>query len=301
MRTILIASVFATVAQAGCVAVSSDKILVRDVGEAWPFLQVIDPETPIGFAPRPGVQRVLSIRELILFAHAHGLEPGNEAIPSICVERVVRPISPEEMRAAILSTIGATDIDLEVLEFSREPLPPGRLEFRSVQLGRPPGENPDIPVIWRGILHYDSQSSLSVWAKIKVSVGCIFLVAAEDVPAGTLITAAQVKEVPGRQPPFPTSPIQTSPSIIGKVARRNIRAGQRFPADALEEPNEISKGDMVHVLVVDGTAILSLDAVAQSSGKKGDGVLLHNPATGKNFRGLIEAKGKATVRSSPGV
>jgi flagella basal body P-ring formation protein FlgA len=68
----------------------------------------------------------------------------------------------------------------------------------------------------------------------------------------------------------------------------------------LDEPTEISQGDKVRVQVVDGSAILSLDAVAQSSGKKGESILVHNPSTGKNFRAIVDAKGKVTVRSSPG-
>jgi flagella basal body P-ring formation protein FlgA len=57
----------------------------------------------------------------------------------------------------------------------------------------------------------------------------------------------------------------------------------------------------VHVTVVDGSARLSLDAVAQSSGRKGESILMHNPSTGKNFHAVVEERGKATVRSSPGV
>lgn len=300
MRTFLIASVFSALAYAGCVAVSSDRILARDVRESFPLLQGLDPQTVIGFAPRPGVQRILSARELVLIARKQGLDLGDGIISSICVERMVRPISTEEMRAALLSAIGAADVELELVEFSREPVPPGRLEFQSVQLGRPVGENPEIPVIWRGLLRYDSQSSIPVWARIKVSVGCALLVAAEDIPAGAVIKATQVKEVRGRQFPFLPLSIQSPEAIIGKMARRSIPAGQKFAPGALYEPMEISRGDTVRVSVVDGSATLSMDVVAQSSGKKGESILVHNPSTGKNFRAVVEGKGRVAVRPPPG-
>src|ERR1700676_385645 len=268
MRTIFIASVVVALVHAGCVAVASERILVRDVREAWPLLEGLDQETMIGFAPRPGVQRILSARELIVIAQKHGLDPVSSIVPSVCVERVVRPISSEEMRAALLSAIGLTDVQLGLVEFSREPLPPGHLEFRPVNLGRPPGDNPEIPVIWRGVLRYDHQSSAAVWAKVRVSVGCALLVAAEDIPAGTLIKVTQVKEVQGRQPPFLPLCRKSPEEIIGKIARWRIPAGQRFAPGALDEPTEISKGDTVRVMVVDGSAMLSLDAIAQSSGKQ---------------------------------
>lgn len=300
MRTILIASVFAALAHAGCVAVSSDRILAHDILEAFPLLKGLDPQTVIGFAPRPGVQRILSARELMLIAQKQGLGLGDGIISSICVERMVRSISPEEMRTALLSAIGAADVELEVIEFSGEPLPPGRLEFKPVQLGRPVGENPEIPVIWHGLLRYDSQSSIPVWAKVKVSMGCTLLVAAEDIPAGAAIKAAQVKAARTRQFPFLPLSIQSPEAIIGKIARRNIPAGQKFALGALDEPLDISRGDTVRVSVVDGSATLSMDVVAQSSGKKGESILVHNPSTGKNFRAVVEGKGRVAVRPPPG-
>jgi len=300
MKTILIAFVFAAMAHAGCVAVSSDRILARDVSAALPFLQGLNPETELGFAPRPGVQRVLSARDLVLIARKHGLELSDSIISGICVERMTRSISPVDMRSALLSAMGSTDVELELLEFSREPFPPGQLEFKPAQLGRPLGDNAEIPVIWHGVLRYDLQRSLPVWAKIRVSVRCMLLVASENIPSGTAIDAAQIKEISGRQFPFPRLPAPTPAAIIGKIARRTIAAGQRFAPDALDEPTEISKGDTVHVSVVDGSATLSLEAVAQSSAKKGETILVHNPSTGKSFHAVVEVKGKVTVRSSPG-
>ncbi len=212
----------------------------------------------------------------------------------------MRPVSPAEMRAALLSAIAGTDVALEVIEFSGEPLPPGRLEFRPPNLGRPFRESPDQPVIWRGLLHYDSQSSMPVWARVKVSIGTALLVAGEDIPAGTIIRATEVKEVRARQFPFAPPSIQSPQAIIGKIARRSIPEGQKFVLAALDEPTDITQGDRVRVRVVDGSATLSLDAVAQSSGKKGESILVRNPSTGKNFRAIIDEKGRVTVRPSPG-
>jgi flagella basal body P-ring formation protein FlgA len=174
------------------------------------------------------------------------------------------------------------------------------LEFKPAGLGRPPGDNPTTPAIWRGVLLYDHQSSFPVWAKVKVSVGCTLLLAAEDIPAATRIQAAQVKEVPSRQFPFPPPSIQSPQAIVGKIARRAIPAGQKFVPSALDDPTEISRGDIVRVRVIDGSATLSIDAVAQSSGNRGETILLHNPSSGKNFHAIVEERGRAMLQSSPG-
>jgi flagella basal body P-ring formation protein FlgA len=300
MKLVLIASLLALSGYAGCVAVSSDRILAGELSATVPFLKALDPGTLIGFAPRPGTQRVLPARELALIAEKHGIALSEGAVSSVCVERVMRRIPPEEMRAALLAAIGVDGVDLELIDYSREPLPPGRLEFRPTQLHPAAGNEPQAPVTWRGLLHYDARSTMPVWACLKVSQACTILVASEDIAAGTVVRAEQVKEVPGRRFPFAAPSLGSLEAIAGKQARRRIARGQPFVAGALEEPKEINRGDQVQVSVIDGLATLSLEATAESAGRKGESIVVRNPATGKSFRAVVEQKGKVIVKSSTG-
>jgi flagella basal body P-ring formation protein FlgA len=68
----------------------------------------------------------------------------------------------------------------------------------------------------------------------------------------------------------------------------------------LDQPKEVRSGEMVHVRVVDGLAVLSFDAIAAGGGKTGDAIWVRNPSSGKNFRAVIEQKGKVVVRTAPG-
>jgi flagella basal body P-ring formation protein FlgA len=45
---------------------------------------------------------------------------------------------------------------------------------------------------------------------------------------------------------------------------------------------------------------LSLEATAESAGRKGESIVVRNPATGKSFRAVVEQKGKVIVKSSTG-
>jgi flagella basal body P-ring formation protein FlgA len=302
MRAIWISFALAVLARAGCLAVSSDQIMARDLRDAVPFLEKLDPETPLGFSPLPGTQRILSARELTLIAQRHGLTliSSGGLMPNVCVERAVRPISREEMKSALVAALGTADTELELIEFSEQPAPPGRLEFRRAGLNKPPLLAPEAPVLWRGRLIYDGQRSVMVWARVKITVDRVVLVASEDIAIGAVLGAGQIQEVQERQFPFVEPSPLARDEIIGKIARRVIPAGRKFAPGALGEPTDISRGDLVHVRIVDGSATLSLDAVAQSSGKKGESILVHNPTTGKNFRAVVEEKGRATARSSPG-
>jgi flagella basal body P-ring formation protein FlgA len=308
MRTVAILMIFASWARAACVAVPSDKILARDLSAAVPLFQALDPEATIGFSPFPGIERVLSSRDLLLAARRYGLAfPSGEPAPSVCIERIVRALSIEEVRAALLSALdtpgarGAVNgqVSLEIMAFSNKLFPPGRLSFQMPALNKAPGNNPQTPVIWPGKLLYDDRQSLSVWAKVRISVDREIFVAKETIVKGAVIQAEQI--VTTRVPQFPSSESPASGSAIaGKVARRAITAGQRIAPEALEDPRDVMRGETVHVKVVDGAATITLDAVAQASGNKGESIVVHNPSSGKSFRAVIEDRGRVIVIPTPG-
>jgi flagella basal body P-ring formation protein FlgA len=296
MRTVAILVVVAGLARAACVVVPSGNILVRDISTAIPLFQALDPDTVIGFAPFPGTIRVLSARDVLLIGRRYGLAPPpGEAAGSVCVERIVRYLSMEEVKAALLSALDIADVRLEVLEFSNQALPPGRLEFQHSGLNKPPRNNPETPVLWRGNLIYDDQRSLVVWAKVRISVVREIFLATETIPKGAVIRADQVASTPVRQ--FPSlEPSPSGPSVIGKVARRALPAGQAIVAEALDDLQDVFRGEMVHVEAIDGGASIRFDAIAQASGQKGEIILVHNPTSGRNFRALIEGREQVVVR-----
>jgi flagella basal body P-ring formation protein FlgA len=283
-------------AHSACVQVSSDRVIVGELLDAVPLLRELDPDVPLGYAPWPGTIRVVSGRELTLIALRHGVVLSD--VPDVCISRALRAITATEMQAALEVALGMRDARVEVEEFSSQPLPPGRLEFQRSTLSQPPPSAPDSPVIWRGKLVYDQHRSAAVWAKVRITVDRSIFRAALDIPAGAVVRDVDVQLSSVREFPFSGPSLDSSVEIIGKVARHGIRAGQKITALALDEAKDVVRGDIVQVRVVDGPATLSLDGIAASSGKKGDTILVHNSASGRNFRAVIEEKGKAVVRPS---
>jgi len=301
MRILLLMAAMAALARAGCVEISAPQIVAGDVSRIVPLFRTLDPKTVVGSAPIPGVQRILSGHELLLFARQHDLSAGaGEVLPSVCVVRLARPISPGDLKAALLASLGVREATLELLDFSNQPVAPGQLEFPIAGLNKPPADAPEAPVIWRGRLVYDGQHSESVWAKVRIGIEGKCLVAAEPIPLGTLIRAEQVKEVTGRRFPFSAPALDSTGDVVGRVARQSVAAGQIFRASMLEKPREVNRGDHIRVKVIDGLALLSFEAVAESSGRTGDTIVVRNPSTGKSFRAVVEEKGSVRVRSSPG-
>jgi flagella basal body P-ring formation protein FlgA len=289
-------------AHAACLAVSTDKILVRDLATAISLFRDADQDSVIGFSPFPGTTRVLSSRDVLLAARRFGLEfSPSEAVPSLCVERVVAPLSIHDLRTALWSALDGTseEVHLEIIEFSNKRVPPGRLVFPLAGLNRPPANQPGAPVIWTGKLIYDGQSSLSVWAKVRISVERQVFLAKRAISERNLIQEDDVATAVVTEFPWPPHPSLPSSAIIGKVARHAIPVGTRISPDGLDDADAVRRGDILHVKVISGAAIIGLDAVAQSSGTKGERILVHNLSTGKPFRAVIEDREHAMVDATP--
>jgi flagellar basal body P-ring formation protein FlgA len=297
MRIVALILSMAPLACAGCIAVSTDRITAADLAPTLPIFQHIEPATPFGFAPLPGTQRILSERELVLFAQKHGVQPDG-ITSGLCIERQARPLAEGEIQTALIEALGVPDAELHIVEFYNLPVPTGRLEFRRSGLGTP--VPPDAPVMWRGRLIYDGRRSIAVWAKVQITVLARQFVAAAAIPAGSVIHPEQVKEIESRQFPFLEQAPAAIGDIAGRIARRSISAGERIALRALEQPKDVAAGDLVHVRVGNGPAVLSFDAIAQGSGKTGDPIWIHNPTSGKNFRAVIEGKGRVAVQPAPG-
>ncbi len=296
MRASAIFGLVAGLARAACIAVPSTHIVARDLSLAIPLFQGLKPDTVIGFAPFPGNVRVLSSRDVALTARRYGLAfPSGEIAPSVCVERVLRHLSLDEMRLALLSALDITGVQLEVLDFSNQALPPGQLSFQRALLNKPPGDSPQASVIWRGKLIYDDGRSLVVWAKVIISVDRQIFLAKETIPKGSVIRADQIATAHIRQFPSPEFATGSPLILAGKVARRTLVAGQPIVAGELDTFKDVLRGATVHVRAIDGGASIRFDAIAQASGQKGEIIMVHNPSSGRNFRALIEGQGQVVV------
>jgi Chaperone for flagella basal body P-ring formation len=80
--------------------------------------------------------------------------------------------------------------------------------------------------------------------------------------------------------------VRTASSVAAAVASRK---------PALAEP-DVLRGEHVAVVVTSGAALLRFQADAESSGRRGDNVLVRNPDNGKLFQARVEGKGKVTIQ-----
>jgi Chaperone for flagella basal body P-ring formation len=201
-----------------CTPVEGDRILGSDFAAASSMFAALDPSLDLGPAPAAGAHRVYRRPELERLANGHGIE---ELPTQVCFERATQVLTEEKLLPVLQSALGGGEV--EILDFSKNPVPIGNIEFSRAGL--------TASGLWRGSVAYGDGRSVPVWVKVAVA-------------------------------------------DIGGVQR----------------------GDPVRVEVRAGGVLLGFDSVAESSGLKGEPVIVKNPANGRRFRARVEGKGKVSVK-----
>jgi flagella basal body P-ring formation protein FlgA len=281
---------FPSILLASCLAVNPalDHVTAGDLAPLFPGLETVPADTPLAPAPVPGVARVFRVAELEAFAASFHLSaPRGE----ICVQRMVAPPDPARLLAAMQKTLPAAQI--EILDYSRHPIPEGEIEFPLSGLRDGPAG-----AYWSGNVRYAGNRLFSIWAKVAASVKVRRVVALSDLQPGSTITAGQVREeLRAEFPAFGDFP-ESANQVAGETARVPIRAGSTIRAAQLEPPKLVLKGETVRVDVWSPAAHLKLEAQAEGSGALGQTIPLRNLTSQKRFLARVEGKGRVTVNDS---
>src|SRR3954463_3988150 len=135
-----------------CHAVTSDRIKGSDLAAASPQFAGLAPETVIGNAPQPGNHRNMEPAELIRIAGANGIEVHD--LTSVCFERTVVPLGAAAILIALQTSLNRSDAEIEIVEFSKYSLPPGKLVFPLESLPTRAVEN---TALWNGYVDFEGR------------------------------------------------------------------------------------------------------------------------------------------------
>ncbi len=81
--------------------------------------------------------------------------------------------------------------------------------------------------------------------------------------------------------------------IIGLEATRTIRAGQRLSASDFVAADLVRKNETVRLVIKRGALEITVETIAMENGKIGEQVLLKNPDSGKEIRGIVIGRHQA--------
>jgi flagella basal body P-ring formation protein FlgA len=277
----------AAFALAACVAVGAqnDQVVAGDLAKEFRGWSAVPPDTPLGLAPAPGVQRVFRAPELRRLAERFGLVPAPDH--EVCVTRPVSVSTAERVLAAMQGALPAAHIKL--LDFSRQPAPEGDLVFPVSGLRQTSGGG-----YWTGYVTYGGKHHFMLWARVEVRMAAVRVIAVRDIKPGDALEATQFRietrdEIPN------TGYAGAVEEVAGMVSRRAIAAGTALRKEWLEAAKVVMRGETVEVEAVQGGAHLKLEGIAEGSGAPGDIIPIQNPISKQRFMARVECKGRVVA------
>lgn len=289
---VAVALAVAAVSAGNCIGVDSDRILASHLAERIPAFAGVPPDLQLGFAANPGLRRVFEAAELERILAARGVTAAIDS--RVCFEWKLNPLDSEALGAAMTASLAAVygaASRVEVIEFSKAPAPEGEMIFPLTTL---PSRITGAPAIWRGHVRYSGNRRFDVWARVRIHVPCMHVVATEPLPSATPIAGNQIHAeacdgIPDR------NAVLSTDEVIGRVPRRHIPAGGRVLRPILDRAMDVARGELVRVEVRTGAARIEMEGKAETAGRVGDRIPIRNSSSGRVFRGLVTAPGRVVL------
>ena len=110
------------------------------------------------------------------------------------------------------------------------------------------------------------------------------------------IAAEQLILRKGLCPPPGVTQLDSIELAAGRKPVRAIQTGAPIYAPMLAVPHEVERGDRINVEVSRGAVVLAFEAIAESTGRAGESIIVRNPANGRRFQARVQEKGKVSVK-----
>ena len=271
------------IAFAGCIPITGNRILGRDLAGADPRFSALPATLTVGYAPAPGTKRVFTPMELQRLANANRLPAAEYG--DVCFELPMHHLTEEDATAAMRRSLPAEAV-LKIVELQSLDIPAGMLEF-PIETLEPTAVAMHGVQLWRGHVRYAETRLLAVSARVEVSMKFTAVVAGKDLAANAPIDADSLR-IETMTGPIPREKSATRiEDVQGRLPKRALKAGSAIPIAILAEAPAVRKGDPVSVEVQSGLARLRFQAIADNAARDGDMVELRNPANGKTFKARL--------------
>ena len=123
-----------------------------------------------------------------------------------------------------------------------------------------------------------------------VEVAQYVLVAKSTIVNGQVATADLVESRLESVNTYGPQPLVNVIEILGLEATRTIRAGQRLNASDFIAADLVRKNETVRLTIKRGALEITVEAIALENAKIGEQVLLKNPDSGKEIRGIVTGR-----------
>jgi flagella basal body P-ring formation protein FlgA len=119
------------------------------------------------------------------------------------------------------------------------------------------------------------------------------LIAKTTIVNGQVITEDHVESRLEAITSYGPQPLTEIKEIVGLEATRTIRAGQRLNANDFVAADLVRTNETVRLVITRGALEIKVDTIALENAKIGEQVLLKNPDSGKEIRGIVTGRHEA--------
>jgi flagella basal body P-ring formation protein FlgA len=243
--------------------------------------------------PDPGARRWITAAEM----RQWGLFPRESlAAPGVCLERRLRPLQSEDVMRELQVMLQRGNPRAELVGItSIHPLlvPEGRLNWPSAGFRLLSSNDGFCSFLWRGELEFDSHRLMAVRVLGRYRAETVRLVATRSLQAGDVLGAIDYETI--TEPGCPPSAGVQSTSPEGFIMRRALNKGGEIEFAMLKAPPVVEAGTAVRVVASSGGASVSIEAIAENPGRRGESVFVRTRESGKRIRVLLTGKGEASA------
>jgi len=279
--------------------VSAEKVLLKDVADikGTPAEVQLLSGVFITYSPPPCRERALSkkrvVDRIVHFLQENGITFKEIKVTGSSLIRISRTcvrVDRERIKEAVVRFFRENYPDYQVLSVSAPSVavPYGRFKERITldSLGeRYARVKYEILV--------DGVPVKKFWIPVRVDRKVDAIVAVRDIPKGKVISLGDV-----RREKLPSSKVVggvlTLDSVLGKVAKRDIRAGEVVKERDLEPNFVVKRGRPVRIIYEANGIHVELPAIALENGAVGDIIKVRNVSTGKVI--VCKVIGENTVK-----
>ena len=217
------------------------------------------------------------------------------------LKNIRRPLTPQEIEKAIRESLGsgASDARIRILEFTRNSVVPGRVEFPLSGASPPLLNQPDRPFLWRGRVTGQLGEDSPCWARVQVTVTRKVVRARVTLLAGEVLKGSELEGLQIDACPLLTPKDEEISEYVGLSARRSLPALVLLNKNLVETPPLVRRGNVVHVTAIAGQARISFDGEAHSDGYLGQSIQVTNVHSGRSFFGSVSGENTVLVTVTP--
>jgi hypothetical protein len=142
----------------GCLPVEGGRIRARDFASVAPDFSKLDPALDLGPAPLVGARREFGTQEIERIARRWDVALA-VAPPRACFERVQKTLEPESLRPILEGALVERNPRIEILDYSKYPLPKGTPEFSAAGLAASGS--------WHGRWIDEDGRTTPIWVRVR--------------------------------------------------------------------------------------------------------------------------------------